>query len=170
MKKTVFDEVEESSSESLQLVPNKLSFTKDDISSQAMIYVSSVRDNGEKSIIEEYSKCLALTEYLDNVKTMMKPDIQEEVEKFGSEGASSNGIKYNLTSSPTTYSFEHYDEWIKQKAICDKQNSRLKELEDKMKKAYGTAGFVDAETGELIPAAVIKKHGDSIVRATIPKK
>ena len=96
--------------------------------------------------------------------------VEDEVSKYDKgEVASMNGIKMALSSSASSYSYEIYEGWITQKKKVDVETKELKRIEGLMKKAEGTAGIVDAETGEVVPPRVITKFGKSVVRATIPK-
>jgi hypothetical protein len=169
---SMFENVEGDNTNSTQLaiLPTKIAFTKDSIADAVENLVQQIEDSGDDDVLDVYSKCTALVDYLNNVKKGIQPMVEDEVAKYEKgEVAQSNGIKIVMSSSAAKYSFESYEGWVKQKAISDRELDELKRIEGMMKKAEGTAGIIDEETGEIVPPRVKVKEGATTIRATIPK-
>ena len=146
-----------------------IAYTKDAIADSVENFIQELEDSGEGNVLQQYSKVTALIEYLTGVKKGMTELVKDEVEKYEDNVASANGIKMSVSTSPSKYSYDHYQGWVEQNTIVNQELDKLKKIEGMMKKAEGTAGIVDEETGELIPGRVVAKSGSSIIRASIPK-
>tara|TARA_R100000995_G_scaffold84922_1_gene65914 strand:+ start:28736 stop:29257 length:522 start_codon:yes stop_codon:yes gene_type:complete len=152
-----------------EILPPKLNFTKEGLKVQAQTYIESILNSGEDDVLDTYTRVCAILEYATVAKKELTPHVKDEIEKHGKGGTEYNGIKLAVSNSADTHSFDHYDGWVSQKKIVDEETLKLKEIESIMKKAHGTGGVLDDDTGEIIPGSVIKKHGASSPRATIPK-
>ncbi len=171
--KKVFDDVEENNTNQLNqiaLLPVSIAFTKDSIADAVESMLQKIEDKGEDDVLSVYTKCTALVEYLNKLKKAVQPMVEDEVSKYEKgDVANKNGIKLVLSSSAAKYDYSGYEGWVKQKAISDRELDELKRIEGMMKKAEGTAGIIDEETGEIVPPRVKVKEGATTIRATIPK-
>lgn len=165
----VFDEVEENNTNQIAIVPKSVSFTKDSISDDVERFIQAVEDGGEHDVLDVYTTATALIDYLTGIKKGVQKMVEDEVGKYEGEPAISHGVKMVLSSSASKYDYSGYEGWVEQNKKTDAAKKKLKDIEELMKKAEGTAGIVDKETGELVPGRVLKKAGATVIRATIPK-
>jgi hypothetical protein len=73
-----------------------------------------------------------------------------------------------VKSTPTTYDFSHDDEWRILNENVEAMKAKMKEREAQMIEATKYAELVTT-SGEIIPAAEIKKQGGSTLSITIPR-
>jgi len=165
----VFDDVEENNTNQITIVPKSVSFTKDSISDDVERFIQAVEDGGEHDVLDVYTTATALIDYLTGIKKGVQKMVEDEVGKYEGEPAVSHGVKMVLSSTASTYDYSVHEEWVKQNKIVKTETDKLKKIQELMKKAEGTAGIIDEDTGEIVPGRVIKKFGSSVVRATIPK-
>ena len=166
----VFDDVEENNTNQITIIPINVAFTKDAIADSVHLMMEKIENNGDDNGFDTYTKCTALIEYLTGLKKAIQPMVEDEIAKYEKgEVASKNGIKMSLSSSASTYDYSGYEGWVDQGKVVKAETAKLKKIEELMKKAEGTAGIIDEDTGEIVPGRVIKKFGSTVVRATIPK-
>lgn len=171
--KNVFDDVEENNTNQLNqiaMLPVNIAFTKDSIADAVETMLQKIEDDGDDDVLGVYTKCTALIEYLTKLKKAVQPHVEDEVSKYEKgDVASKNGIKLVLSSSAANFDYSGYEGWVAQKEIVDGATEELKRIEGLMKKAEGTAGIIDEDTGEVVPPRVKTKEGATVIRATIPK-
>jgi hypothetical protein len=125
--------------------------------------------SGDEDPLKTYIKAKAISEVANGIISDLKSVAVDEAEKYGSDEAKMLGCEFMVKNGATSYSYEHDEEW-------NKINDKIKELtatrkarEKKMVDATKYAELIDDATGEVIPPAIVKKSGASILTVTIPR-
>lgn len=126
-------------------------------------------NSGNEDALEVYIKTKAIQEVATTILKDIKELAKDEAEKYPNYDSKMLGCGFNVKNGVTRYSFEHDQEWCKIKDEIDSLKEKLKERERKMIDASKFAEVVEEGTGEIIPPAIIKSHGDSVLTITIPK-
>jgi hypothetical protein len=126
--------------------------------------------SGDEDPLKVYIKAKAITEVANGIIKDIKSVALDEAEKYGSEEASMLGCPFVVKNGPTSYEFDHDQEWCKLSIEMANIKEQIKRREKKMIDAMNYAEVVDEETGEVIPPAKIKRAGASILAVTIPRE
>jgi len=149
-----------------ELVINLTNFSKSTLVGIASNIVQSVHDN-EADAMSEYLKAKAVSEIAEAVMSGIKEDVKDEVEKYGKECVFS-GTSFVIKNQADSYDFSHDEEWVLLNQQMDALKTKIKAREKKMVDAIKYSNLVD-ENGEIIPPAVVKKRGGTILSLTLPK-
>jgi hypothetical protein len=123
--------------------------------------------NGNADALHEYIKAKALAELASMMVDGLKESAVEEADKYAGQ-ESIFGCKVVVKSTPTAYDFSHDDEWRILNENIEALKVKMKERETQMIEATKYAELVSV-SGEIIPAAEIKKQGGSTLSITIPR-
>jgi hypothetical protein len=124
--------------------------------------------SGDEDPLEVYIKAKAISEVASGIINDIRGVAVDEAEKYGEE-STMLGCQFTTKNGPTSYSFEHDDEWSEINAEISRLKKQLKDREKKMVDAMRYAEVVDESTGEVIPPAIVKKAGATILAITIPR-
>lgn len=152
-----------------------LSVGKQELYSKEFFKNKAVEDmmpvkEGMVDVTEVYAKLKGIIEYASQCIETIKEDVVDEVTKYGVDGVTKSNIKLITKNQGKKYSFEDNNDWVELDDKIKELTEKKKDIESKMKALVGTAGYVDAETGEMLPPATVLSEGKTVVQATIPKK
>lgn len=125
---------------------------------------------GDEDALETYIKAKAIQEVAGKIISDIKSLATDEADKYEKGDGKMLGCEFLVKNGAVRYSFDHDESW---KTIKDKIDTLQKELKEREKKMIDATKFeqiVDQGTGEVIPPAVVKSGGGSVLTVTIPKK
>jgi hypothetical protein len=155
----------EETSQGLSLPGGNIS--KSELSETAKTYVTNAIEQGEVDIIEIYVKAKATIELMNEVAKAARFRAEDEVAAAGKEGVKVFGVKAEVASIPTKYSYDHDIGWQDRKEKLDQAKEELNAYQDAMKQAMKYEGV--AMEGEIVEPAKVSGGGETI-KVTIPKK
>ncbi len=123
----------EETSQGLALPDGNIS--KTELSETAKAYVTNAIESGEVDMIDIYVKAKATTELMTAVAKESKAKAEEEVSSAGKEGVKVFGVKAEIASVPTKYSYDHDIGWKDRKEKFDEAKAELDKYQDAMKQA-----------------------------------
>lgn len=155
----------EETSQGLTLPGGNIS--KSELSETAKTYVTNAIEQGEVDIIGIYIKAKATIELMNEVAKAARFKAEDEVAAAGKEGVKMFGVKAEVASIPTKYSYDHDIGWKDRKRRLDDAKEELDMYQDAMKQAMKYEGV--AIEGEVVEPAKVSGGGETI-KVTIPKK
>ena len=155
----------EETSQGLTLPGGNIS--KSELSETAKTYVTNAIEQGEVDIIGIYIKAKATIELMNEVVKAARFKAEDEVAAAGKEGVNMFGVKAEVASIPTKYSYDHDIGWQDRKDRLDKAKEELDAYQDAMKQAMKYEGV--AMEGEIVEPAKVSGGGETI-KITIPKQ
>ena len=140
--------------------------TKSNLSQMAGGVIHNVL-NGNTDALHEYIKAKALSELASMMVDGLKEVALSEADKYAGQ-ENIFGCKVVVKSTPTSYDFMHDDEWRILSENIEALKVKMKERETQMIEATKYAELVST-SGEVIPAAEVKKQGGTTLSITIPR-
>lgn len=140
--------------------------TKSNLSHMADGIIHNVL-NGNTDALHEYIKAKALSELASMMVDGLKEVALTEADKYAGQ-ENIFGCKVVVKSTPTSYDFEHDDEWRILSENIEVLKIKLKERETQMIEATKYAELVNT-SGEVIPPAEVRKQGGTTLSITIPR-
>lgn len=124
--------------------------------------------SGDEDALEVYVKAKAIQEVASKIIGDLKGLALDEANKYDSSESKIMGCEFMVKSGSTSYIFDHDDEW---NTINDKIKELTKERKEREKKMIDATQYSEIvdESGEIVPAAIIKKSNANILTITIPK-
>lgn len=114
--------------------------------------------NSEKSVIEKATELKALERFIKDAKAKLSGLVLDELDK--ENNIELNGFKVYKTTSATTLSFDHNEDWSNRQSKITALQLEQKEIEDKMKLAYNKGiTILNEDTGEVYEPAKYKSGG-----------
>lgn len=122
---------------------------------------------GNEYAIEQYIKAKGVAEIANSIMDKIKDLAISEADNYNPDDKV-YGCSIQVKSTPTTYDFSHDDQWKMINQKIEALKVILKEREAEMINAVGYSQLV-TDSGEIIPAAKIKKQGTKTIAVSIPK-
>jgi hypothetical protein len=142
--------------------------TKKSIAKHALDVLARI--DGDSDPLDVYIKAKSLQEYLTVMMGAIKEDAISEADKYGRDDNTMFGIKFECASTPRRYDYSNNKEWsLLQEQITELKKKQL-EIEDKMKRAIGTGGIIDEESGEVLEPPNVTSGGNTTLKISIPTK
>lgn len=126
--------------------------------------------SGESSALETYVKAKGLELIVSNIIKDTKAEALDEAERYEKGDGKILGCEFIVKSGATKYEFDHDEEWNRINDQIKELMELRKEREKLMIDATKYAQVVNKSTGEVVPQAVTKAYGSSILTINIPKE
>lgn len=130
--------------------------------------VSSSVSNGEEDALDVYIKAKALSEVADVIMSQVKEEAVSEAGNYSVNDSSKLGVKFQIKETPSSYSFDHNEEWVHINNQIETLKRMQKDIEKQMIEAMKYSELISKD-GEVIPPAVVKKFGGTTLAISIPK-
>jgi len=153
--------------EEIGLSINLNTITKEYIDKLSTSIANSVMEGNEYAI-EQYIKAKGLAEVAASIMDKIKDMAINEAENYSNQ-EKIYGCGVQVKSCANSYDFSHDDHWKMINQKIESLKVILKEREAEMIDAVGYSQLVNS-SGEIIPAAVIKKQGVKTIAISIPKQ
>lgn len=142
--------------------------SKDYIDSAAIETYNKMVEGGETHM-EIAIKARTAADFMTKIESINKDGLLDEIEKLHPEERHLNGVKFEVTNTPTKYSFDHDSEWTDLSEQMEDIKAKLKKREELMINALKFSEVYDDE-GVKVEPAVIKSPSGTAIRMSIPKK
>ena len=129
-------------------------------------YLEGIAFNGGEPL-NDLALCRKYIFLLQEIETGLIPYAINELSVYDRKEFSVNSVDLKVVEVGSKSDYSNSISWVKQKAILDKENDKLKQIESFAKGLRERAQLLDEETGELVEYFPPIKTSSTTVRATI---
>lgn len=122
-------------------------------------------DGGEP--LNDLALCRKYIFLLQEIEKGLIPYAINELSKFDRKESSVNNVDLKVVEAGAKSDYSNSIAWVKQKAVVEKENDKLKQIESFAKGLRERAQLLDEETGELVEYFPPTRTSSTTVRATI---
>lgn len=122
-------------------------------------------DGGEP--LNDLALCRKYIFLLQEIEKGLIPYAITELSKFDRKESSVNNVDLKIVEAGAKSDYSNSTAWVKQKAVVEKENDKLKQIESFAKGLRERAQVLDEETGELVEYFPPTRTSSTTVRATI---
>ena len=122
-------------------------------------------DGGEP--LNDLALCRKYIFLLQEIEKGLIPYAIAELSNYDRKESTINSVDLKVVEAGARSDYSNSIAWVKQKAILDKENDKLKQIESFAKGLRERAQLLDEETGELVEYFPPIKTSSTTVRATI---
>ena len=129
-------------------------------------YLEGIAFNGGEPL-NDLALCRKYIFLLQEIEKGLIPYAINELSVYDRKEFSVNSVDLKVVEVGSKSDYSNSISWVKQKAILDKENDKLKQIESFAKGLRERAQLLDEETGELVEYFPPIKTSSTTVRATI---
>lgn len=129
-------------------------------------YLEGIAFNGGEPL-NDLALCRKYIFLLQEIEKGLIPYAINELSAYDRKEFSVNSVDLKVVEVGSKSDYSNSISWVKQKAILDKENDKLKQIESFAKGLRERAQLLDEETGELVEYFPPIKTSSTTVRATI---
>lgn len=139
---------------------------KEQMTSMVSSYLEDIAFNGG-DVLNDLALCRKFIYILQEMEKGLIPYAITELSNYDRKESNVNSVDLKVVEAGSKADYSASPAWAKQKAIVEKENEKLKNIEAFAKGLKEKATMLDEETGELVEYFPPVRTSSTTVRATI---